>query len=146
MNIENLLNIGAQAFLSKLGGGGNDQQLSLQSITGALSGLLGGDKGQLDLSSLLSNLDGAGLAGLAQSWLGDGANSSISGGQITQLFSQDKLSSFASQLGLGQDQAVSGLEDAIPAIVDNASSGGKLLDSAGGVSGLMDMAKGLFGR
>lgn len=143
MDIENLLKIGAQAFMSKSGGG---NQLSLENVAGALSGLLGDGKGGLDLSGLLSHLDGAGLAGLAQSWLGDGANSNISASQITQIFSQDKLSNFASQLGLGQEQAVTGLEGAIPAIVDNASSGGELLDSLGGASGLMDMAKGLFGR
>lgn len=144
MNMENLLKLGAQAFMNKLGSGG-DNQLQLASVVSALSGLLG-NKGQLDLSGLLSNLDGSGLANLAQSWLGDGANASVSADQIMQLFSRDKLGAFARQLGLGQDQAVSGLQDAIPAIMDNASSGGKLLDSLGGASGLMGMAASLFGR
>lgn len=145
MNIENLLNTGAQAFLDKLGTG-EGQQLSVQNVIDALSGLLGGGKGQIDLNGLLSKLNGAGLAGLAQSWLGDGANGSISASQITQIFSQDRLSNFANQLGLGQEQAITGLEGALPEMVDKASSGGKLLDSLGGAEGLLGMAAGLFGR
>lgn len=145
MNIENLLKTGAQAFISRLGSGA-DGQLSLSNVVNALLGLLGDGKGGLDLNGLLSNMQGEGLAAVAQSWLGDGSNSGISVEQITRLFSQEKLSAFAGQLGLGQEQAVEGLQGAIPTMVDQASSGGQLLESLGGAGGLLGMAKSLLGR
>jgi uncharacterized protein YidB (DUF937 family) len=58
----------------------------------------------------------------------------------------DKISEFASKLGLSNEEAAGGLSDAIPQIVDKASSGGSLLDSFGGVSGAIGLASKLFGK
>jgi uncharacterized protein YidB (DUF937 family) len=60
------------------------------------------------------------------------------------LFGGDKISAFASQLGISDEQAADSLADAVPQIVDQGSSGGNLLDAVGGLSGALDMAKKLF--
>jgi hypothetical protein len=43
-------------------------------------------------------------------------------------------------------EAAGGLSDALPQMVDKASSDGSLLDSIGGVSGALGMASKLFGK
>ncbi len=144
-----LLKMGASAFIQSKLSGNAGSGLDSSLLTSALGGLLGGggssDGGGLDLGSLLSNMDSGGLAGVAKSWLGDGDNESISTDQVTSMFGSDKISEFASQLGLSQDEAAGGLADALPQLVDNASSGGSILDSIGGVSGAMNIASKIFG-
>ena len=48
---------------------------------------------------------------------------------------------FAASLGTDTGTAASGLADVLPQLMDKASSGGSLLDAAGGVGGLMGAAK-----
>ena len=58
----------------------------------------------------------------------------------------DKIGEFASKLGLSNEEAAGGLSEALPQMVDKASSGGSLLDSIGGVSGAISMASKLFSK
>ncbi len=147
MDMGDLLKMGASAFMNSNRSGDAGSGLDLGSLTSALSGLTGGGSdGGFDIGSLLGNMQSGGLADIAQSWLGDGDNAEISDEHVTQMFGQDKISEFASQLGVSQEEAVGGLRDALPQMVDNASSGGSLLDSIGGISGAMDLAGKLFGR
>ena len=149
MDMGDLLKMGASAFISSKMSGNAGSGLDSGMLTSALGGLLGGGNssdGGLDLGSLLSGMNSGGLAGIAQSWLGDGDNEAISTDQVTSMFGSDKISEFASQLGLSEDEAAGGLADALPQLVDNASSGGSILDSIGGISGAMDMASKIFGR
>lgn len=137
------MQIGAQLLQSKLG-----SNVQISDITSALEDLLGGENG-LDISSLMSKMQGGGgLASMATSWLGDGANTAMSGGQVMELFGQDKVAEFASKLNVDKDTASNGLADMLPQLIDKASSGGSLLKSAmsnaGGVGGLMGMAGKLF--
>ena len=136
-----LMKLGTELLMSKLNvdadGDGNPD-----GVMGALSGLLGGDQAEgLDLGDLVSKMNDGGLAGVLGSWLGDGENEAISTDQIRDLFGGDKISEFASQLNISEDLAADGLADAIPQMVDKGSSGGSLLDSVGGLSGALDMAK-----
>ncbi len=149
MDMGDLLKMGATAFIQSKLSGNAGSGLDSSMLTSALGSLLGGsssNSGGLDLGSLLSNMDSGGLGGIAKSWLGDGENESISPDAISNMFGADKLSEFASQLGLSQEEAAGGLADALPQLVDNASQGGSLLDSIGGISGAMDMASKIFGR
>lgn len=144
-----LLKMGASSFIKSKLSGDAGSGLDSSILTSALGGLLGGGSssgGGLDLGSLLSNMNSGGLAGIAKSWLGDGDNENISTDQVTSMFGSDKISEFASQLGLSNDEAAGGLADAIPQLVDKASSGGSILDSIGGISGAMNMASKIFGR
>ncbi len=137
--MEDILKLAAEKFKSALGGG-TGQSLATGAIMLALQNLLTGKDGKLDLSSLLSNLDGQGLMNVAQSWLGNGTNAGISAEAIQNLFG-GKLEGFASELGIKKDEAISGLQSAIPEVVDKSSADGNLLDQAGGI---FKAVKGLF--
>ena len=144
MDIKQLLQIGAQTFLSSIGeqeGSG----LSTNKVASALADLLPGKGQNLDLGALIGQMKGGGLAAMAESWLGNGGNQSIDAGQILSLLGRDKIQGFAQQLGLGENSAVSGLQSALPKMIDQASSDGAL-DALGGVSGVLGMAGKLFGR
>jgi len=101
--------------------------------------------GDLDLGGLLGQMNGGGLASLAASFLGDGANDNMSGSQITDLFGQSKVSGFADALGVDESTASNGLSDIIPNLIDSNSKGGSLLDSVGGSDMLGSLAKGALG-
>lgn len=149
MEMMDLLKMGATMFMNSKQSGDAGSGLDMGALTSALTGLMGGSGGGgggLDLGSLVSRMDAGGLGAVAQSWLGDGANEAISPGQITELLGGDTVSNFASQLGLSNDEAAGGLADALPQMLDKASSGGSLLDSIGGVSGAIGLAGKLFGK
>ena len=146
MDITSLLRLGAEVFINSNKSGEAGSGLNIGNLVPILSGLLGGGQGGIDLSSLISKFSSAGLGNVVNSWLGDGANESISANQISEMFGSDQISEFASKLGLSQEEAAGGLSDAIPQMVDKASSGGSLLDSIGGLSGALGMAGKLFGK
>ena len=123
--------------------------LDIGDIANALGGLLGNSEGGLDLGSLVSSLSQNGLGEIVGSWLGEGENVSISLDQVKDLLGSDKISEFASQLGLSEESAAGALADALPQVVDQATSGedsmiGDLLAQVGGVSGAMDMMGKMF--
>jgi len=148
MDMGDLIKMGASAFMNSNRSGDTGSGLDLDSLTSALSGLTGGnsDNGGLDLGGILSKMQSGGMADMAQSWLGDGDNAPMEESNVTDMFGADKISEFASKLGMSESEAIGGLRDAMPEMVNNASSGGSLLDSIGGIGGALNMAKGLFGR
>ncbi len=145
MDLGNLLEMGAKVFSKSDLSGDAGTNLDLSSLTSALSELTGGDGG-FDLGGLLQKFESGGLADMVTSWLGDGENAGISPDQISNILGSDKLSEFAAKLGLSPDEAAGGLSDALPQMVDKASSGGSILDSIGGLQGAMDIAGKLFGK
>ncbi len=154
-----IMQIAVQLFKSQLDKDG-DGQLEMAEITSAMMGLMGGGNNQAQagglggLASMISGMQSggdSGLASLASSWLGNGQNIQPSGSQITQMFGQDKIAAFAQQLGLSPDQAIKGLQAAVPEVVDKASPNGSLdmgslLNSVGGISGAIGLASKLLGR
>ncbi|MFV0477340.1 MAG: YidB family protein [Parahaliea sp.] len=137
-----LIEMGAQLLSDKLG-----LNVDPAIITGALDKLLGDGNGNIDIAALVSQMtQNGGLSSIVNSWLGDGSNSPISTDAIQSLFGEGKLSEFASSLGTDTGTAIDGLSGMLPQLVDKASSGGNLLDSVGGVGGLMDAASSLFGK
>jgi uncharacterized protein YidB (DUF937 family) len=148
MDMGDLIKMGAEMFIKSKLSGDNGSGLDIGSLTAALSGLAGGGSngGGLDIGSILGSMQSGGMTDLLSSWLGDGNNAEVSGSQITDIFGQDKISDFASKLGLSEDEAIGGLRDALPNMVDKASSGGSILDSIGGIEGALGMASKMFGR
>jgi len=123
--------------------------LDLGDIGNALSGLLANKEGGLDLGALMGSLSDSGLGDIVSSWLGSGENASISVDQVTELVGSDKISEFASQLGISQESAAAALTDALPEVVDEASNADSsiaedLLARVGGVEGAMGMLGKLF--
>lgn len=148
MDMVDLLKMGASIFINSKQSGDAGSGLDVGDLVSALSGFTGGSlsEGGSNLDSLLSKMDSGGMGAIAQSWLGDGENDAISPDQITNMLGPDKISEFASKLGLSNEEAVGGLSEALPQMVDKASRGGALLDSIGGVSGAIGLASKLFGK
>ncbi len=130
--------------------------LDLGDISGALSGLFGGDgEGSgFDLSSIIGNLTGGengGLLDTVSSWIGDGDNASIDTDQITDLLGGDKVSEFADKLGISVDSAKQALADALPEVVNQATPDGdngllgNLLSGLGDSDGVAGMIGKMFG-
>jgi uncharacterized protein YidB (DUF937 family) len=147
MDMSDIISMGTEMFQNKLGD--QAEGIDSSSITDALSGLMSGEDGNLDLGSIVSNaMSGDGLGSIISSWLGDGDNESIDADGLTSLFGEDKIADFASKLGVDSDTALSGLSDAIPNMMDKSSEGGSivgsLLDSVGGMDGVMGMVGKLF--
>jgi len=147
MDLMDLLKTGA----SLIQGNSDDATTGLDAsaITDALGGLLGNSEGGLDLGSLVSGLSENGLGEIVGSWLGNGENAAISGDQITDLLGSDKISEFASSLGLSVDSAKGALADALPQVVDQATTGeGSMIEDmlaqVGGGGGAMDMLGKMF--
>ena len=112
--------------------------LDIGDIGNALGSLLGNKEGGLDLSALIGSLSDSGLGDIVGSWLGSGENASISIDQITELIGSDKISEFASQLGISEESAAGALADALPEVVDEATNADSsiaedLLSKVGGI-------------
>ena len=135
-NIMDIMDLAKGALAQKLGGNSD-------AIGGVLNNLIGGGE-KADIGGLLAGLQSKGLGDVASSWLGDGANAKISPDQLKDVLGADKISAAAAKLGTDEGSLLDGLKDAIPQMVDKASSGGNLLDSVGGIGGLAGMAKKLF--
>jgi len=149
MDLTELLKMGASAIQ----GNSDDATTGLDTnaITDALGSLLGGGAdGGIDLSSIVSSMTSNGnLTEIVGSWLGNGENMPISMDSITDLLGSDKISEFASSLGLSEDSAKGALSDALPNVVDKATSGGDsildtMLDQVGGAEGAMNMLGKMF--
>lgn len=112
-------------------------------MAGVLQTLVG-DGDRLDIGGLVNALQGGGLGAVAASWLGDGDNAAISVDQVKQVIGDSRIHEAATQLGTDENQLLDGLSQVLPQMVDRSSRGGSLLDSAGGIGGVMNMAKGLF--
>ncbi len=124
----------AKGMLAQKIGGDN------AAIEGVMNSLLGSGN-KADLGGVVSDLQSKGLGDIAASWLGDGANKSISIDQLKDVLGAGQISEAATKLGTDEGSLLSGLQDALPQMIDKASSGGSLLDSVGGIGGLAGMAK-----
>ncbi len=148
MELMDLLKMGASLIE-----GNNDDTttgLDIDDIANALNGLVGNGQGGLNLVTFVSGLSENGLGEIVGSWLGNGENKSISLEDITTLLGSDKISTFASQLGLSNESAAGALAEVIPQVVDKATSGeGSIMDemlaNAGGPQGAMSMLGKMFG-
>ena len=147
MEFMDLLKIGA----SVIKGNSDDATTGLDTdaITSALGKLMGNKDGGLNLVSIVSGLSQNGLGEIVGSWLGNGENKSISMEQIIVLLGSDKVSEFASGLGISQESAANALADSLPQVVDQATSGDnsivdQMLAQVGGSKGAMDMLGKMF--
>ena len=147
MDLMDLVKMGS----SLIQGNSDDATTGLDTgdISSALGGLLGNSEGGLDLSSLVGGLSSNGLGEIVGSWLGNGENASISMDQITDLLGADKISEFASNLGISEESAKGALADALPQVVDKATEGDSsivdsMLAQVGGADGAMDMLGKMF--
>ena len=131
-----IVQMGVDLLTKQLG-----SQTDANSLNSALSGLLGDGQGTIDLAGLAGKMASSGeLGNILNSWLGDGANSAITAESLTNLLGDSNISEFASQVGTDSQSAANGLADVLPQLMDKSSSGGSLLDSVGGLDGLLGAA------
>ena len=147
MEISELLKVGA----SLIQGNSDDATtgLNVDDIAKALDGLVGNGQGGVNLVTFVSGLGANGLGEIVGSWLGQNENKSISSEDITTLLGSDKVSEFASSLGLSEESAQSALAEVIPQVVDKATSGeggimDEMLAQVGGPQGAMEMLGKMF--
>jgi len=148
MELIELLRVGA----SMIQNNSDDATTGLEAddIVSALNSLVGNGQGGLNLVTFVSGLSQNGLGEIVGSWLGNGENKSISREQVTVLLGSDKVSEFASRLGISEESAAGALADSLPQVVDQATSGensmvDQMLAQAGGPKGAMEMLGKMFG-
>ncbi len=143
MELNDLVQMGTELLKDKLG----DQAADLDdnSIMDALSGLFSNDEGGLDLSNIFSSLQDSSIGSIISSWIGSGENMPVDGSTLSNILGSDQISAFAEKLGIDPDTAADSLSDVVPNIVDKATGdGSSILDSIGGLDGIMDMANKFF--
>lgn len=134
-----IMKLGADALAGKLGNSVNPDI-----INSVLSGLLGGENSASGIGALIAGMQNKGLGSIADSWLGDGANAGISSDQLKDVIGSDKVHAMAAQLQTDENTLLGSLQDALPQMIDKASSGGSLMDDLGGLGNALGMARGLF--
>ncbi|MBK0393659.1 YidB family protein [Ramlibacter algicola] len=80
--------------------------------------------------NVMSRVNEHGYAPHASSWLGTERNDALPADAAHQLLGDDELSAWASQLGIGRDEAAQGFADVLPEVVDQLSPQGHLPDDA----------------
>ncbi|RLA73173.1 MAG: hypothetical protein DRG24_00990 [Epsilonproteobacteria bacterium] len=136
----NLMSIATDLIQDQMG-----DSVNSSGISEGLGALFNNENGEMDIGGIVSNMAlNGGLSSMVSSWLGDGENASIDAETISQIFDADKLGAFASSLGLNINSAMSLLSNVLPGLVDQASSGGNLLESVGGLDSAFGFAKKFF--
>lgn len=130
----------------------------MMSLLDQIGGLLGGDgeaggalqavSGLLEqqggVAGLVRQFQDGGLAELAASWVGHGANLPVSAAQIEQVLGSGPLASMASQLGISPAEAGATVAQWLPQVVDKLTPGGQLPGEGGDLLG--QAASGLVGK
>jgi uncharacterized protein YidB (DUF937 family) len=112
------------------GGGGGLGDLLRGPLGGMLGGVLGGAAAGTvlngGLGGLLEQLQRGGQGDVARSWVGPGANKTISEDDLASALGGDTLATLADQTGMGRDDLVSGLSRYLPRFVDELTPDGRL--------------------
>jgi len=123
-----------------LGGGSGSAENPMMDI---VKGLIQNSEG--GLPGLLSRLQSGGLGGEVASWLGQGENQPVGADALSQAIGPDVLAQVASQAGMSQPEAASGLAGALPQLIDMLSPNGQVDDNSEMLQQGLSMLGGLFG-
>ena len=116
---------------------GNQSGL-LQSVIGSLlRGGSGGSSGGTGggLGALVEQFQKAGMGDLINSWIGTGANKTITPEQVQQGLGHEKLKEIAEQAGCSGEEASTGLAALLPELIDKLTPEGSVPEG-----GMMDKA------
>jgi uncharacterized protein YidB (DUF937 family) len=146
MDITNILQLGASAIQQN--GDQETKSLGTDQLTSALGNLFGSTEGKIDFGSLLAKMQAGGLGNIVTSWLGNGEKAAISPDAVTEMIGADKVTAFASQLGISGQSATSAIANALPAMIEKAGASGSMMgnlaEKSGGLDGMKDIAGKLF--
>ena len=117
---------------SVLGGSGGTRNTGATIGGGAiLAAVMAIVQQQGGISAVLGKLQGSGLGAQAASWVGTGANQTVSGDQLHQALGPDALSGLAAKLGVNTQQAGGVLSQVLPELVNQLTPAGQLPDNHG---------------
>ncbi len=119
--------------------GAGSQQGALMSTVTNLIAANGG------VSGLLQKFKDSGMQDHVASWIGTGANHSISGEDINNALGQESVQKAAQEAGLPPEQAAGGLAKLLPEIINQLSPNGALPQGALLEQGLNLLKGKLFG-
>jgi uncharacterized protein YidB (DUF937 family) len=101
-------------------------------LLGGLRGIggtgMGGMGGLGGLGALLELFQRKGYGDQARSWVGTGQNQPIAPDALSRIFGGDQLSQIASQAGVSEEEARTGLSALLPQVVDQLTPQGQLPD------------------
>ena len=83
------------------------------------------------LGNVVAQFEQSGLGAQAASWVGTGANQSISGDQVTQVFGSGVIGQIASQLGMDHGQASGALAQLLPEVINHLTPQGQVTSQSG---------------
>lgn len=115
----------ASQAIDALGG----QQHAPEAQSGLLTAVMGLINSAGGLPGLLQKFQDSGLGDQVASWIGRGANATLSGEQVNQALGADTVGSIAQQAGMAPEQAASGLGQLLPQIIDKLSPHGSVPDN-----------------
>ena len=119
----------AGVLMNMLGGGqSGGQGMGGQGMGGGMGGAMGGGGMAGGLGSLVSSFEQAGLGHIAQSWIGNGPNQSVSPQQLQGVFGQDQVQNMASQAGMQPNDFLSQLSQHLPNAVHGMTPDGQMPD------------------
>jgi uncharacterized protein YidB (DUF937 family) len=95
------------------------------------------------LQGLVTMFEQGGMGGVIASWVGTGANQSISAEQIQAVLGSEQVQAIASRLGLNTQDVAGHLAQLLPQVVDKLTPGGSIPDAGGGLGAALG---GLLGR
>jgi uncharacterized protein YidB (DUF937 family) len=78
------------------------------------------------LSGLLQTFHDQGLGAVASSWVGTGANQTISAEQIQSVLQDQHIQAFAAKAGVSPDQASSMIAQFLPTVIDKLTPNGQV--------------------
>jgi uncharacterized protein YidB (DUF937 family) len=104
---------------------------SQSGIAGVLMNMLGGGGNQTagtagGLGGLISSFEQAGLGHIAQSWIGNGPNQSVSPQQLHTVLGDDQVQTMAGQAGMAPHDFLSQLSQHLPRVVDGMTPNGQV--------------------
>lgn len=102
-------------------------------LDGVLGGIVGAGVGQMvegviaqhgGIGGLVAQFEKQGLGGLAQSWVGSGANQPVSTDQLHQVLGSDMVNSLAQKAGINPQDMLAKLSSVLPQAIDKLTPGG----------------------
>jgi uncharacterized protein YidB (DUF937 family) len=96
------------------------------------------------LSGLIEKFQNGGLGDVAGSWVGKGANQSVSGEQMADTLGSDKIREIAARLGISNTEVADGLASALPQLIDKLTPDGVIPEDSILKQGLGFLAKQFF--
>lgn len=132
--LDSMLGGVAGQLLGGAGGGQNNPVLSAVMMLLQQNGGLG---------NVIAQFEQHGLGAHAASWVGTGANQSISGDQLAQVFGSGAIGQIAAQLGMDHGQASGALAQLLPEVINQLTPQGQVTSQSGDMlSQVLSMLRG----